>query len=80
MELEAAAYRGNFNRINSKRPTPLPCQGHPEGNGLESITEYAGSIEKYVYRNTIENPIPVGHSMVGAKAIDIALRRPDLKG
>jgi len=26
MELEAAAYRGNFNRINSKKHAPLACQ------------------------------------------------------
>jgi pimeloyl-ACP methyl ester carboxylesterase len=54
--------------------------GHPEGLGLKTIGEYTASVEAYLEKNSIEDPILVGHSMGGAIAIEYALHHSDLKG
>jgi pimeloyl-ACP methyl ester carboxylesterase len=54
--------------------------GHPDGLGLKTIPEYTRSMEDFLERNSIENPILVGHSMGGAIAIEYALNHADLKG
>jgi pimeloyl-ACP methyl ester carboxylesterase len=52
--------------------------GHPDGQGFGTIVEYARSVEEFLERNAVENPVLVGHSMGGAIAIEYALGHSDL--
>jgi pimeloyl-ACP methyl ester carboxylesterase len=54
--------------------------GHTVGPGCSSIEDYATAVESQIKENHVENLIPVGHSMGGAIAIELALRRTDLAG
>jgi pimeloyl-ACP methyl ester carboxylesterase len=58
----------------------IQLPGHPTGSGCTSIEEYAKVVEKYIEENHITKPIPVGHSMGGAIAIELALENAKLKG
>jgi pimeloyl-ACP methyl ester carboxylesterase len=51
--------------------------GHPTGSGFKTIAEYVESVERYLERNVIRNPVLVGHSMGGAIAIEYALKHSD---
>lgn len=63
---------------NAALAVQLP--GHPAGMGRSSMGEYATAVESQINGSNIENLIPVGHSMGGAIAIELALRRTDLAG
>jgi pimeloyl-ACP methyl ester carboxylesterase len=54
--------------------------GHPNGSGFATIEEYVASVEEYIEKNNVRNPVLVGHSMGGAIAIDFALRNSNLAG
>jgi pimeloyl-ACP methyl ester carboxylesterase len=63
-----------------KEAQAVPLPGHPTGSGFKTIGEYVESVEEYLVKNDVENPVLVGHSMGGAIAIEHALRHLDLKG
>lgn len=54
--------------------------GHPDGQGFRTIGEYVRSVEGFLERNSVENPVLVGHSMGGAISIEYALGHSDLDG
>jgi len=60
--------------------TAMQLPGHPTGSGCISIEEYVQAVESQIEENHITDPIPVGHSMGGAIAIELALKNPHLKG
>lgn len=53
----------------------IALPGHPEGQGRSTIDDYARVVEQQIHRDGLPHPVIVGHSMGGAIAIDIALRR-----
>lgn len=55
----------------------LPGHGNSKGNGLTTVTEYAGFIRELISTLNLKNVIIVGHSMGGAIAQLIALENPD---
>jgi pimeloyl-ACP methyl ester carboxylesterase len=63
-----------------KEAQAIGLPGHPEGLGLKTIGEYVESVEDYLEKNAIGNPVLVGHSMGGAIAIEYALGHTDLDG
>ena len=63
-----------------KEAQAIGLPGHPEGLGLKTIGEYVESVEEYLEKNAIGNPVLVGHSMGGAIAIEYALGHTDLEG
>lgn len=56
----------------------LPGHGHSEGPPLRSVGEMADLVAAVIEGASLRRVIPVGHSMGGAVAIELALRRPDL--
>jgi pimeloyl-ACP methyl ester carboxylesterase len=52
--------------------------GHPRGSGCDAIPEYAEFVTERIVEGKLAPAIPVGHSMGGAIAIEIALARPEL--
>lgn len=58
----------------------IELPGHPTGSGYTAIEDYAKAVEKQIEEHHVTRPIPVGHSMGGAVAIELALRDPDLAG
>lgn len=58
----------------------MELPGHPNGTGCNTIEEYAASVEGYIEKNSVKDPVLVGHSMGGAIAITLALRHPDILG
>ena len=63
-----------------KEAQAIGLPGHPEGPGFKTIGEYVESVEEYLEKNAIGNPVLVGHSMGGAIAIEYALSHTDLEG
>lgn len=63
-----------------EKTAAIELPGHPTGSGFTTIEAYANAVEKYIENNHISNPVPVGHSMGGAIAIELALRNSDLAG
>ena len=63
-----------------KEAQAIGLPGHPEGIGLKTVGEYVESVEEYLEKNAIRNPVLVGHSMGGAIAIEYALGHTDLDG
>ncbi len=57
---------------------PVELPGHPNGSGFQTIEQYTSSVEDYLKRGSVKEPVLVGHSMGGAIAIEYALRHPDL--
>ncbi len=64
--------------FNNSLAVELP--GHPNGTGCKTIEEYVASIEDYMEKKSLKNPVLIGHSMGGAIAVTLALRHPDLAG
>ena len=54
--------------------------GHPTGSGCTSIKDYADFVAEYIDRNSVQDPVLVGHSMGGAIAIELALRGTRMAG
>ena len=54
--------------------------GHPNGLGLSTIDDYARVVKRQIDEKGIREPIVVGHSMGGAIAIELALRKQELRG
>lgn len=54
--------------------------GHPTGSGYSTIEDYASSVEEYIRKEAVKEPVLVGHSMGGAIAITLALASFKLAG
>lgn len=54
--------------------------GHPNGPGCSTIEGYANAVEGYIGKEHVKDTVLVGHSMGGAIAITLALRKIDLAG
>jgi pimeloyl-ACP methyl ester carboxylesterase len=65
--------------VHFKDSVAVELPGHPNGSGLRSIEDYALVVERQINEKGITNPIIVGHSMGGAIAIELALRRRELR-
>ena len=50
--------------------------GHACAGAPESIAQFADAIEAYVRENELSAVVPCGHSMGGAVALELALRKP----
>ncbi len=66
--------------LHFKGALAVELPGHPTGPGCSTVEEYAASTEEYIRKNGVEGPVLVGHSMGGAIAITLALRRLDMAG
>ena len=64
--------------VHFKDSTAVELPGHPNGSGQASIENYAQIVEQEIDEKRISNPVLVGHSMGGAIAIEIALRKREL--
>jgi len=65
--------------VHFKGSLAVELPGHPNGSGLRSVDDYARVVEHQIDEKGITDPIIVGHSMGGAIAIEIALRRRELR-
>ena len=72
-----AVWRLQLKHFKGSYAIDLP--GHPIGNGLSSVTEYARSVANYIIQQSIIEPVLVGHSMGGTIAIEYALSNSNLK-
>lgn len=66
--------------LHFKGSLAVELPGHPSGAGCSTIEEYASSVEEYIGKKAVKDPVLVGHSMGGAIAITLALRNSDLAG
>lgn len=73
-----ATWRLQLLKFKNAQAIILP--GHPEGQGLDTIEDYADFVTEYVQAKQIHDLTLVGHSMGGAIAIEYALQEPNLKG
>jgi len=64
--------------VHFKDSVAVELPGHPNGSGLRSVDDYAQVVERQIDQNGIHNPIVVGHSMGGAIAMELALRKREL--
>jgi len=64
--------------FNGSLAVELP--GHPSGAGYSTIEDYASSVEEYIRKEAVKEPVLVGHSMGGAIAITLALAKFNLAG
>jgi len=69
----------HFQTIHFKGSVAVELPGHPNGSGLATVDDYADAVEEEIERLQVRQPILVGHSMGGAIAIELALRRKPLK-
>jgi len=53
--------------------------GHPNGLGLSTIEGYADVVASQIKEKRLRRPVIVGHSMGGAIAIELALRKEPLE-
>jgi pimeloyl-ACP methyl ester carboxylesterase len=65
--------------VHFKGSLAVELPGHPNGSGLWSVDDYARVVEHQIDERRITDPIIVGHSMGGAIAIEVALRRRELR-
>ena len=70
----------HFQTIHFNGSVAVELPGHPNGPGLATINDYANAMEEEIERLQVRQPILVGHSMGGAIAIELALRKKPLKG
>ncbi len=54
----------------------LDLPGHPQGEGMQSVADYARWLHEELDRRGLERPILVGHSLGGAVVQQLALDRP----
>ena len=64
--------------FNGSLAVELP--GHTSGAGYSTIEDYASSVEEYIKKEAVKDPVLVGHSMGGAIAITLALAKFKLAG
>lgn len=65
--------------IYFKDSTAVELPGHPNGSGLTTVNDYAQVVERKIDENGTTPPIMVGHSMGGAIAIELALRKREVR-
>ena len=65
--------------LHFKDSFAVELPGHPNGSGLATIDDYARVVEHQIDEKGIRTPIIVGHSMGGAIAIELALRKQELR-
>jgi pimeloyl-ACP methyl ester carboxylesterase len=65
--------------VHFKDSLAVELPGHPNGSGLTTVEGYAQVVERQIDQNEVPEPIIVGHSMGGAIAIELALKRSDLR-
>jgi pimeloyl-ACP methyl ester carboxylesterase len=58
----------------------LALPGHPTGEPCSTVEEYANFVEDYIRNGNVERAVLVGHSMGGAIALTLALRKLPLAG
>jgi pimeloyl-ACP methyl ester carboxylesterase len=61
-----------------KDSTAVELPGHPTGSGLRTVDEYAQVVARQIDEHHILRPIVVGHSMGGAIAIELALKKQEM--
>jgi pimeloyl-ACP methyl ester carboxylesterase len=69
----------HFQILHFKDSIAVELPGHPNGSGLTTIDDYASVVEHLIDVRRIHEPILVGHSMGGAIAIELALRKQRLR-
>lgn len=70
----------NLRRINNHRvyAPDLPGHGKSDGLGEQSVAKYAGVVSSWMEQIEIKQAVLVGHSMGGAIAQSLALKKPEL--
>jgi pimeloyl-ACP methyl ester carboxylesterase len=68
---------GLSHRINTVA-LDLPGHGRSDGDGLESIEEYADAVVNFISTIDIPTPIPCGFSMGGGICLQILIKYPKL--
>lgn len=66
--------------LHFKGSLAVELPGHPLAPGCTTIEDYASSVEEQIREKALKDPVLVGHSMGGAIAITLALRKSDLAG
>ncbi len=66
--------------MHFKGAVAVELPGHPDGSGLSTIEDYAIFVNNYIQKNSVKNPVLVGHSMGGAIAMEVALINQNLTG
>ncbi len=66
--------------MHFKGAVALELPGHPDGSSLSTIEDYAIFVNNYIQKNSVKNPVLVGHSMGGAIAMEVALINQNLTG
>jgi len=70
----AAVWQGQLDGLAKTRAIDLPGHGEQPGEGLPSVAAYADFVSEQISNGPV---IVAGHSMGGAIALEIGLRRPD---
>jgi pimeloyl-ACP methyl ester carboxylesterase len=70
----------HFQTLHFRGGVALELPGHPTGQGLTSVADYARAVEHEIDERGIREPVLVGHSMGGAIAIELALHKQELNG
>jgi pimeloyl-ACP methyl ester carboxylesterase len=65
-----AVWRLQLRQFKDSAAIELP--GHPNGQSLGSVEDYARIVSDYVTEHSVQQPVLVGHSMGGAIAIEYA--------
>jgi pimeloyl-ACP methyl ester carboxylesterase len=65
--------------LHFKDSSAVELPGHPNGSGLATIDDYARVVEHQIDEKSVRESIIVGHSMGGAIAIELALRKQELR-
>jgi pimeloyl-ACP methyl ester carboxylesterase len=66
--------------LHFKGSLAVELPGHPTGSGYSTIEDYASSVEEYIRKEAVTEPVLIGHSMGGGIAITLALANFKLAG
>jgi pimeloyl-ACP methyl ester carboxylesterase len=66
--------------LHFKGSLAVQLPSHPTGTGYSTIEEYASSVEEYIRKEAVKEPVLIGHSMGGGIAITLALANFKLAG
>jgi len=66
--------------LHFKGSLAVQLPGHPTGSGYSTIEDYAASVEEYIRKEAVKEPVLIGHSMGGGIAITLALANFKLAG